>query len=349
MRRHALAASVSRRTALAAGTLALAARPWRAWGAERAEFRLSVGTLAPRGSSFHQAFQKMGDEWKRLSGGRVELVIYPGTQGGEATMVRRMGVNQLQGAMLTAAGMGVIDPSATALQLIPMAFQSWAEVDHVREKLRKELEAQFNAKGYEVLFWGDAGWVRWFSRRPLRTPADLKAMKVFALSGDQQAIEIMRDYYQPVVLEADKIYTGLSTGLIEAVSLPAFLANFTQIATVAPHMLDLKYAPVVGSMIITRRAWEKIPADLQQQLRAAGEQAGEAIRQQSRAEDDAAIQAMRDKQGLQVTASTPELVQEWAGVIRNAWPRIRGTLVPAELFDRVLKELEAFRSRPAAG
>jgi TRAP-type C4-dicarboxylate transport system substrate-binding protein len=344
MNRRAPAAPVSRRTALAAGALALAAQPWRAWGAGRAEFRLAAASLAPRGSSFHQAFQKMGDEWRRLSGGRVELVIYPGTQGGEATMVRRLGVNQLQGAMLTAAGMGIIDPAATALQLIPMAFQSWPEVDHVRETLRRELEAQFNAKGYEVIFWGDAGWVRWFSKRPLRTPADLKTMKVFALAGDQQAVDIMRDYYQPVVLEADKIYTGLSTGMIEAVSLPAFLANFTQVATVAPHMLDLKYAPVVGAMIVTRRAWEKIPADLQAQLRAAGEAAGEAIRRQSRAEDDAAIQAMRDKQGLQVTAVTPELVQEWEGVIQRAWPRLRGTLVPAELFDRVLRELDTFRA-----
>lgn len=344
MKRRALAVPVSRRTALTAGALALAAQPWRAWGAERAEFRLAVATLAPRGSSFHQAFQKLGDEWKRLSGGRVELVIYPGTQGGEATMVRRMGVNQLQGAMLTAAGMGIIDPSATALQLIPMAFQSWPEVDHVREQLRRELEAQFNAKGYEVLFWGDAGWVRWFSRRPLRRPADLKTMKVFALAGDQQALEIMRDHYQPVVLEEDKIYTGLSTGLIEAVSLPAFLANFTQVATVAPHMLDLRYAPVVGAMIVTRRAWAKLPADLQAKLRAAGEAAGEAIRRQSRAEDDAAIQAMRDKQGLQVTPATPELVQEWERVIGQAWPRIRGALVPADLFDRVLAELQAFRT-----
>lgn len=344
MKRRAFSAPVSRRTALAAGALALAARPWSARGAERAEFRLAVATLAPRGSSFHKAFQSMGDEWKTLSGGRVELVIYPGTQGGEPTMVRRLGVNQLQGAMLTAAGMGIIDPSATALQLIPMAFQSWAEVDHVRERLRGELEVEFKNKGYEILTWADAGWVRWFSKRPLRTPADLKPMRVFAVAGDQPALDIVRDYYQPVVLEADKIYTALSTGMIDAVPLPAFLANFTQVATVAPHMLDLKYAPVVGAMVVTRRAWEKIPADLQALLRAAGEKAGETIRRQSRAEDDDAIKAMQAKQGLQVTPATPELVREWEQVISQAWPRIRGTLVPAPLFDKVLAELKTFRA-----
>ncbi len=337
-------APLSRRAALAAGALALAAAPWRARAAERPEFRLAVGTLAPRGSSFHKAFQDMGDDWKKVSGGRVELVIYPGTQGGEATMIRRMGVNQLQGAMLTAAGMGDIDKSATALQLLPMAFQSWAEVDHVREALRPELERQFNARGYEIIFWADAGWVRWFSRRPIRTPADLRPMRVFTSPGDREAMEITRDYYQPVVLEADKIYTALSTGQLDAVALPAFLANFTQIATVAPYMLDLKYAPVVGAMILTRRAWERIPADLQKRLREAGEKAGETIRQQSRREDDEAIQAMRDKQGLQVATVTPETEQEWRAVIGQAWPKIRGKLVPADLFDRVRKELEDFRA-----
>ena len=157
-------------------------------------------------------------------------------------------------------------------------------------------------------------------------------------------MEITRDYYQPVVLEADKIYTALSTGQLDAVALPAFLANFTQIATVAPYMLDLKYAPVVGAMILTRRAWERIPADLQKRLREAGEKAGETIRQQSRREDDEAIQAMRDKQGLQVATVTPETEQEWRAVIGQAWPKIRGKLVPADLFDRVRKELEDFRA-----
>lgn len=344
MSRVPFTAPLSRRAALQAGALLLSAAAARAQAASRAEFRLAVGTLAPRGSSFHKAFQDMGDEWRRVSDGRVELVIYPGTQGGEATMIRRMGVNQLQGAMLTAAGMGDIEKSATALQLLPMAFASWAEVDHVRETLRPELERQFNARGYEIIFWADAGWVRWFSRRPIRTPADLRPLRVFTLPGDRESIEITREYYQPVVLEADKIYTGLSTGQIDAVALPAFLANFTQVATVAPHMLDLKYAPVVGAMVVTRRAWERIPADVQQRLRAAGEKTGETIRLQSRREDDEAIQAMRDKQGLQVTAVTPEAEREWRTVISQAWPKIRGKLVPADLFDRVLKELEALRA-----
>jgi TRAP-type C4-dicarboxylate transport system substrate-binding protein len=55
-------------------TLLVAALP--ALAAEPA-FKLRVATVAPRGSSFHQHFQKLGDQWKTAPGGGVLLDIYP--------------------------------------------------------------------------------------------------------------------------------------------------------------------------------------------------------------------------------------------------------------------------------
>jgi len=55
--------------------------------------RINLGTLAPRGSSFHQSLQAMAENWKQAPGGGVRLVIYPdGSQGGETDMVRLMRV-----------------------------------------------------------------------------------------------------------------------------------------------------------------------------------------------------------------------------------------------------------------
>src|SRR5512139_3345063 len=113
-------------------------------------FKLRVATVAPRGSSFHQHFQAMGEQWKSAPGGGVMLDIYPGTQGGEPTIVRRMNprVAQLDGAMLTGIGLQLIEPDVTALQLMPMMFRSWEEVDYVRERLRPRLEKKLADKGY---------------------------------------------------------------------------------------------------------------------------------------------------------------------------------------------------------
>lgn len=338
----------SRRRFLAAGTCALVAAPAIVRAAARAEFSLAFATVAPRGSSFHQTFQTMIQKWKEASDGRVGVTLYPGTQGGEPAIVRRMGINQLQGAMLTAGGMAQIDRAPTALQLMPMVFNDWPEVDHVREIMRPHLEEALIRKGYQVLFWGDAGWVRWFTKKPVLRPSDIKPMKIYAEAGDPAGLEIVRDYYQPVPLEPDKIFTALSTGMIEGVSMPAFLANFTQIATVTGHMLDLKYIPLTGAMVVSAKAWNRIPADLRAKLQTIAEETGVEARKNSRAEDDAAIGVMQSKQGLKVAEATPEIVAEWRRVISGAYPAIRGKIVPEPLFDEVMSLVKAFRAKAGA-
>src|SRR4051812_25743820 len=122
---------------------------------------LKLGTLAPRGTSYHKSLQSMGEKWRQLSGGAVRLTIFPdGTQGGEADMVGLMQTGNLDAGLLTAVGLSEIEPEVTALQSIPMAFRSLDEVDYVRNKLRGQLEKRLLAKGYLVLFWTDSGWVR---------------------------------------------------------------------------------------------------------------------------------------------------------------------------------------------
>ena len=314
-------------------------------------FKLRVATVAPRGSSFHQSFQNMGEQWRSAPGGGVLLDIYPGTQGGEPTIVRRMNprVAQLDGAMLTAVGMGQIDRSVTVLQMMPMMFHSWEEVDFVRERLRPRLEKTFFDKGYVVLFWADAGWVRWFSKKPIVHPVDLKPMNVFASSGDPEAVELMKIFYNPVVLEPDKILSSLQTDMINTVPTPAFFANFLQVSTQTGHMLDMNFVPVVGAMVITRRAWDKIPSEAQASLRKQAEMAGMEIRRNSRNEDNAAVVTMREKHHLQVHALPPGAEQEWRDEIAKIYPKLRGTVVPADLFDEVVAALAEFRSKnPAA-
>src|SRR5436190_16115454 len=234
--------------------VALAALPWMLSlvpqrVAAQSATSLRVATVAPRGSSFHKSFLALAEKWRSAPGGGVTLDVYPGTQGGEPTIVKRMNprVAQLDGALLTAVGLQQIDPAVTALQLMPMMFRSWEEVDFVRERLRPRLEKIFYDKGYVVLFWGDAGWVRWFSKTPIVRVGDIKPMNVYASSGDVASVELTKPYYHPVVLEPDQILSSLQTGMIDAVPLPAFLANFLQVSNLTGYMLDMNYVPVVGA------------------------------------------------------------------------------------------------------
>jgi TRAP-type C4-dicarboxylate transport system substrate-binding protein len=304
---------------------------------------LRIATVAPAGSSFHKRLQTLSTEWSRGAGG-VSMNIYAGTQGGELQIVRRMRVGQIQGAMLTSVGLAQIDRSVTALQYMPLMFHDWSDVDLVRERLRPELERRLREAGYIVMFWGDAGWVRYFSNKPIQRLQDLKSLRVYASSGDPESVELMKSYYTPVVLEPDQILLGLRNGMIDALPVPAFLANFSQVPTYAPYMLDLRWAPITGALVVTEKAWNNLDPAAQAWLRETSERAGHEMRRASRIEDEQAVQAMKDKLGLKVIPMTPEAEKEWRAEVARIYPRIRGTLVPAPMFDATVETLKAKRS-----
>jgi hypothetical protein len=48
-----------------------------------------------------------------------------------------------------------------------------------------------------------------------------------------------------------------------------------------------------------------------------------------------------------VNKPNPEQLREWTELADKLYPRIRGTLVPAETFDEVFRHLKAFRASKA--
>jgi len=326
------------------GGLAIAGLVPRLLSAQAGGPVLRFATVVPPGSGFYQRLMALSADWQKGPGG-ARMDLYAGTQGGETQIVRRLRVGQIQGAMLTSDGLGQIEPGVTALQLMPLMFRNWEEVDYARDAVKAELEARLLKAGYVVLIWGDAGWVRFFSKSQLRNVKDLKAMRVFAAATSPEAQQILRSYYTPVVLDPDKVLLALRNGMIDALPVPASFANYSQVATQAPYMLDVKWAPVTGALIISARAWDALPAPTREWIRASCDKAGPGIRQSARAEDDAAIKAMQDKQGLKVTSLTPEAETDWRAVVAKEYPSIRGRVVPADTFDKVSKAVQEYRAR----
>ncbi len=307
---------------------------------------IKLTTVAPRGSSYHRSLQRLGESWRSTSGGSIELRIYAGgTQGGEAAMVERMLIQQAQAGLLTATGLALIEPAVAGLQNMPMMFRSLDEVDYVGRKLQPVLEKRMLDKGFVVLAWIDTGWVRFFSRTPVVRFDDLKQLKLFTWAGDTKTIDVMTHAgLEPIPLETADILTGLQTRLIDAVPLPPFYALALQVYRHAPHMLDLNWAPLVGALVVTRRAWERIPEPLRPQLREAAATAGAEIKAAGRNEGVQSILTMREKWGLTVHEVTPAVEAEWRAAVEAAYPKIRGRIVPADIFDEVRSLLREYRA-----
>lgn len=313
-------------------------------GAEPAKVKL--GTLAPKGSSYFKHLQVMGEAWRQAPDGGVLLTIYPdGTMGSEADMVRRMKLGQLQAALVTATGLSEIEPAVAGLQSMPKMFRSLEEVDYVGEKLHSVLEERLEKKGFVVLFWSDTGFVRFFSKKPIITPDDLRKTKMFVSASRPEELDVYRSVgCNPVPLEVADIMPGLSSGMIDTVSVPPTIALATQIDKAAPNMLDMNWVPLVGAAIITKKAWDKCTPAEQAALLKAAKEAGERIKADGRREGSESIEAMK-KRGLVVHSLTPEANAEWDKTVNEAYPKIRGTVIPADIFDEVQKDLKEFRSK----
>lgn len=227
---------------------------------------------------------------------------------------------------------------------MPLVYRSLDEVDYVREKIRAKLEHKLADKGFVVLFWTDAGWVKCFSRRPVLFPDDLKKQKLFVWAGESKSLEIITSVgFQAVPLETADIVIGLKNRLIDAIPLPPFFALAGQIYDTASNMLDLNWAPLSGACVVSRKVWDKLPAETQAALRESAEKAGNDIRAQARKEMTESVEAMK-KRGLTVYTLTPEAEVEWRKLAESAYPKIRGGLVPVEMFDEVMQLLAEYRA-----
>lgn len=328
-------------TALAALALvALAAGP-----AAAKKTTVKMATLAPKGSAFHKVLAELADEWKDLSGGQVRLKIYPGgVAGDDAEVVRKIRLGTLHGGLITAAGLREIDPAVHALQL-PLFYADWPEYDHVRDTLQPTLDGIYRDKGFVVLAWGDAGWVRFLSKEPIVTPADAAAQKLFVLQGDPKQAELWKSNgFQVVPLPATEITTALQTGLVDAVPTTAQAAVLMRWHDHAKHLTGATWTPLVGALIIDQKVWDGIEPALRDKLASAAVTAGQKLQTMNRDVDAESIAEMK-KRGLVVNPIPPEAQAQWKAKVDAAQGRIRGDYAPAALYDQAKAARDAYRAK----
>jgi TRAP-type C4-dicarboxylate transport system substrate-binding protein len=309
---------------------------------------LKLATLAPEGSPWHDVIVDIGESWKVASAGRVTLRVYAGgVAGDEPDMIRKMRVGQLQAAALSGAGLAQITPEIQALQM-PMMLASYEELDYVRDRLAPKLEALTEAHGFKVLNWADAGWVHFFAQRAVIRPAEMKPLKIFTWEGDPTYAEVIKRMgFQPVPMAATDIYTGLQSGLINAFPTTPIAALSFQWFGLAKHMTDVKWAPLVGAMVVSATAWRSLPDELKPRLVQAAQDAAVRARGKIRPLEDEAIAAMK-AHGLVVEPVPADALKEWEATGRGSYPYLVGKVVPAAMVAEVERLRDEYRAQKAS-
>jgi TRAP-type C4-dicarboxylate transport system substrate-binding protein len=312
-------------------------------GANAAPVRIKLGTLAPQGSTWHQLLQEMAQRFAEESGGQVELKVYAGgTQGSEGEMIRKISIGQLQAASITAVGMREITPEPQA-EDVPFLIDSYEEYDYVHEKLRPKLDDALARKGYVPIHWGEVGFVYFFSTEPYVTPADFSKGKIFTWNGDPAAEAAWRKAgFRPVVLSSTDLIPALTSRMVNIISQPPLYAYTTHIFEKADNMLNLHWGFLTGATVVKKEVWDRIPPEVRKKLLEIGEDYGERTRKDVRKQNEDAIEQMK-KRGL--TINQPADIEDWRKVAERAHEVVRGKVVPAAIYDEVVRLRDEYRSQ----
>lgn len=110
-----------------------------------------------------------------------------------------------------------------------------------------------------------------FSRKPVRSPADLKGLKV-RVYGTAQT-ELARGLgMEPVSIPFAEVYTALERGTVDAGftgTYPGFALKWYE---VTKYMVDINHGPVSGTLVVSRRTWDRLSPDRRAMLTTLGEE-----------------------------------------------------------------------------
>lgn len=313
--------------------------------AESEPILVKLGTLAPEGSAWHDALLEIRQKWHESTEGNVELRIYPGgALGGEAEMVRKVQRGGLDAITISASGLSFIDEDMDCFA-IPLLLESYEELDYVRKGMTPKLEKILERRKLRLLNWAEGGWIYFFSKTPIRTPAELRGQRLWTGTGRPQLEVLFKQFgFKVVPLPATEMLTALQTGLVDVIDVPPLFALLDNSYQVASYMTDLKWAPLNAATLISTRKWAQIPAEYRLKLLEAARTVARDLREVNRRADESAVAEMKAR-GLNVVELSAQELAVWRADAEQAYPKLRGSYVDPELFDEVMRLREEYRSK----
>ncbi len=302
-------------------------------GAEE-RFTLRIATLAPRGSSWMKVFKAWNASLKRETGGKLQLRFYPGgVSGDERDFIRKMRAGQLDGASVTATGLGQVVRPVLVLQL-PRLLDDYGKLDRARTALAEEFQAQFRTAGFELLGWGDVGRARIFSTHRIVRPSDLKRTRPWAWREDAIFSTFLKTVgANPVRLGVPEVYPALQTGMVDTVPSSALAAVSLQWYTKLKYVTKQSSSVLIGATILRKEAVEALPEPLRAALRETAGKAHALLNRQVRRDDERAYRTLLQRGIQEVDISGHRA--EWEEAARKVRERLAGRLYPRELLRRV--------------
>jgi TRAP-type C4-dicarboxylate transport system substrate-binding protein len=265
--------------------------------------------------------------------------------GSERTVLRKMKLGQLQGGAFTAGSLATVYRE-TEIYSLPFLFESYDEVDFVRERTDARIREGLAEGGLVALAIGETGFAYLMSNHAVRSIDDLHARKVWTLEGDvmsKTAMDIVG--ISPVPLPLSDVYTGLQTGLVDTVASSPIGAIAFQWHTKVRYVTDVPLMYLTGVLVIDRKAFERVaPAD-REVVRDVIAEISVQLDRNTRVGNANAREAL-EAQGIEfVRTASPEELQRWRNVAEQAIVKLLDEGVfSAEMIGSIRSQLREYRN-----
>jgi len=296
-----------------------------------------IATTAPDGTLWMKTMREASKEIEQRTAGRVRFKFYPGgVMGSDKIVLRKMRVGQLQGAAITSGALAQIYPDSQTYGL-PLLLRSLEEVDYVRKRMDPLLLKALEERGFVAFGIGESGLAYLLSNKPIENITDLRQQKTWVLEGDV----ISQTFFEsagvsPIPLPVSDVYTGLQTGLIEAVGSPPVAAIALQWHTRVKYLTDTPVMYTYGMLVMGRRAFRRLsPAD-QAVVREVFGRATTKLNLQTRRDNSKAKAALRN-QGIRFVTPSQKTFSELESIADQANRRLAEKGLYSKSFLEALK------------
>lgn len=166
--------------------------------------------------SVHKAMVKMGEDLARISGGKLKLEIYPSQQlGTERQCLELLQIGSLD---MTKVSVGVLENFAPKMKVLGLPFL-FRDRQHAFNVLDGPIGQQLLDDGEKYWLKGlgyyDAGSRSFYTKKPIRTPEDLKGQKIRVMES-VTAMDMVRGLGgSPTPISWGELYTALQQGVVD--------------------------------------------------------------------------------------------------------------------------------------
>ncbi|HZY18107.1 MAG TPA: TRAP transporter substrate-binding protein [Ramlibacter sp.] len=216
------------------------------------------------------AVKAMGAQLDKATQGRLKIKVFnKGALGTEKETIDQVRLGALEMTRVNVGAMNSVCPM-TMVPTMPFLFRS---VEHMRKSLDgpvgDEILKSCESAGMVGLAFYDSGARSIYAKKPIKTVADVKGMKIRVQQSDLWVALVSAMGANATPMPFGEVYTGLKTGLIDAAE------NNTPSFDTAKHVEAVKYysrtehsmAPEI--LLFSKVAWDKLPKADQDLIRAA--------------------------------------------------------------------------------